>query len=450
MIVVHHYIDNDKSASKVGVRRPDFEAMLSALEAGSTTGGYPVDGVVCVCDDRLYRDVRTYQRFLGRFTAHPARAYADAFGAYDLYTEDAAQRGLLGAAAARAESAKQQQRAKLNHRARAERGEPVASRRPFGWNIDKITLHPGESEVVRQGVRSFLNGKTLRAVTQEFIASGYPNSLGNPWQFQTVKHILRNPRICGYRMLHGTLVTSTDGKPVVGQWDPIVSPEEWSAVTEKLNRQRHPGGWDRVGGHLREETKYLLTGLVRCGNPLTDGRPCNAPMNGRPNGKWHIYTCRSALGGGCGRLSRQGPAVDDLITEYSLAMLNRQNLFDARPADATWPDEHKLEITRQQKSSLQEQWHAEEITDTQYFSQLKPAEAEIKRLVNAQQAWAVRQHRRSHRHNDTRAIWDESSLGEKREVLFGLLESVIILPGTKGSHRFDPATVIPVWREPAP
>ncbi|MFE4966267.1 recombinase family protein [Streptomyces sp. NPDC056660] len=226
MIIVHRYVDNDKSASKASVQRPDFDAMLKALRDGVSAIGYPVDGVVCVSDDRLYRDIRTQQRFRECFIAHPSRAYADDFGSHDLYDEGAAQRGLLGAAAARAESAKQQHRARLNHRSRAERGEPVASRRPFGWNADRLTLHAGESEVVRRGVQSLLAGETLTAVTRDFAASGYPTWLGNPWQRQTVKQILRNPRICGYRKLHGVLVRDGDGRPVLGQWEPIVSPEE--------------------------------------------------------------------------------------------------------------------------------------------------------------------------------------------------------------------------------
>ncbi|MGI5410351.1 recombinase family protein [Streptomyces chartreusis] len=64
LIVVHRYVDNDKSASKAGVERPEFDDMLDALKNGSTAAGYPVDGVVCVSDDRLYRDVHTFQRFL--------------------------------------------------------------------------------------------------------------------------------------------------------------------------------------------------------------------------------------------------------------------------------------------------------------------------------------------------------------------------------------------------
>ncbi|MFD7408907.1 recombinase family protein [Streptomyces sp. NPDC059866] len=445
MIVVHRYVDNDKSASKVGVRRPEFDAMLDALENGTTAVGYPVDGVVCVSDDRLYRDIRTYRRFLACFTAHASRAYADGLGSYDLYSEDAARRGLLGAAAARAESTKQGHRAKLNHRARAERGEPVGPRRPFGWNADKVTLHPGESEVVRHGVQSLLQGRTLTAVTQDFVASGYTSTLGNPWQRQTVKQILRNPRICGYRKLDGVLVRDTDGMPVLGQWEPIVSPEEWHGVTEALERQRHPGGWNRRGIHPREGARYLLTGLVRCGRPLGGGQQCGAPMHGHPTNTSYVYRCRAALDGGCGRVSRRGPAVDSLITEYALTKLDRQGTRGAQSI-APWPGMRELETARQCKAAIQEQWYAGEITDSEYFSGLMREETRIKQLLNEQQAWMVEHDPVTQECVDVRSHWGGLNVGAKREILFRLLESVLILPGTKGSHRFEPAAVVPVWR----
>jgi hypothetical protein len=365
-----------------------------------------------------------------------------------MYGEEAAQRGLLGAAAARAESAKQQHRAKLNHRARAERGEPVASRRPFGWNADKVTLHAGEAEVVRRGVQSLLHGKTLTAVTQLFVDSGYPSTLGNPWQRQTVKQLLRNPRLCGYRKLDGVLVRGSNGEPVLGLWEPIVSPDEWHAVSEMLERQRHPGGWARSGACPPDGTRYLLTGLVRCGRPLT-GRQCGALMHGHPTRTSYEYRCRGALDGGCGRVSRQGPAVDVLITEYALARLDQQGTRSAR-STIPWPGSRQLEISRQSKAALQQRWYAGEMTDAEYFSHLTEEESRIKRLVNEQQTWLIKHQPSASDAIEARAYWTGLSMSAQREVLIGLLESVLILPGTKGSHRFEPTAIVPVWRSTRP
>ncbi|WAU79023.1 hypothetical protein O1Q96_04205 [Streptomyces sp. Qhu-G9] len=138
--------------------------------------------------------------------------------------------------------------------------------------------------------------------------------------------------------------------------------------------------------------------------------------------------------------------MDDLITQYALDILDRQDTLGAR-LTAPWPGEHRLELAQQQKSLLQEQWYAEEISDALYFSQLTSEEAELKRLVNEQKVWTAGQQSVRHPHMDARTAWNRTSLREKREILSGLLDSVTILPGTKGSHRFEPATVVPVWRD---
>ncbi|MFI6014972.1 recombinase family protein [Streptomyces sp. NPDC051243] len=305
--------------------------------------------------------------------------------------------------------------------------------------------HPGESEVVWRGVQSLLRGNTVTAITRDFADSGCLSTLGNPWQYQTVKQILRNPRIGGYRKIDGILVCDSDGKPVVGQWKPIVSPEEWLAVTEILDKQRHSGGWKRSGVHSREDARYLLTGLVRCGRPTAGGRQCGAPMHGHPVGTSHVYRCRSALDGGCGRTSRQGPAMDELITEYALEKLGPQKGLELKPT-IPWPGLRDLEIAKQHKSALQERWYAGEMSDSDYFSQLTSEETRIKRLVNEQQAWVVEHHLAAYERCDTQPYWDGLSFGARREILFSLLKSVFVLPGTKGSHRFEPSAIVPVWR----
>lgn len=446
-VVVHHYIDNDKSASKADVTRDDFDKMVEALERGATESGYPVDGVVCVADDRLYRGAHAYERFVDSFTSHPNRVYADDTGRHDLYGDGAEYRGLLGVAAARSETKKKKKRrARLNHLARAERGEPVAGRRPFGWNDDKLTLHPEESKVVRQGVTDLLAGKSITTVTWNFVESGLTTTMGNGWQLQTVKQILRNPRTCGYRKLNGELVADAEGNPVVGKWKPIATPKEWYAVTAILEKNRSAGGWDGSGDGKRTPRKYLLTGLLRCGKKLEDGRTCNAKMHGAPARKTHKYRCRSVLDGGCDKLSRQGPAIDKLITQLVLAKLEKRNA-EREPVEEAWTEEPKLEAAQRRKTALEEQWHAEEISDSTFFSLLKKEEAEVKRLTNERRAWAARQETRRHAVTDVRAQWKDMDLQQKRTVIFDALEAVIVLPGVKGSHTFDPDTIVPVWKE---
>lgn len=137
--------------------------------------------------------------------------------------------------------------------------------------------------------------------------------------------------------------------------------------------------------------------------------------------------------------------MDRLIAGYALEALAQQTEPHPRPT-GTWPGERLLEALQQQKASLQERWHSEEISDSLYFSELVAREAEFKRLANDRKAWAVRQQSEAQRHIDAQAVWETADPDRKREILFSLLKSVIILPGKKGSHRFDPSTVVPVWQ----
>ncbi|MFI1096307.1 recombinase family protein [Streptomyces sp. NPDC020917] len=446
MVIVHRFIDNDKSASKANVVRDDFDSMIDALERGKTDQGYPVDGVVCVADDRLYRGAHAYERFVDSFTAHPDRVYADDTGRHDLYGDGAEYRGLLGVASARSETKKKKRRARLNHLARAERGEPVAGRRPFGWKDDKLTLDPGESAVVRQGVLDLLAGKSITTVARNFVASGYTSTMGNSWQLQTVKQILRNPRICGYRKLNGELVTDSEGNPVIGKWDAIVTPKEWYAVTTLLESKRSSGGWAGEGDGAHSARKYLLTGLLRCGRKDESGHMCNSKMHGAPARKTHSYRCRSVLDGGCDKLSRQGPAIDKLITHLVLRKIEERNAQRVTVEEA-WADEERLAAASRRKTALEARWQAGEVSDSTFFSLLKTEEAEIKRLSNERRAWAARQEVIKNQVTDVRAQWTGMDLQQKRTVIFDALEAVIVLPGVKGSHKFDPETIIPVWKE---
>jgi hypothetical protein len=446
MVVIHHYIDNDKSASKANVVRDDFDVMIDALEQGVTVHGYPVDGVVCVADDRLYRGAYAYERFVDSFTSHPERVYADDTGRHDLNGDGAEYRGLLGVAASRSETKKKKRRARLNHIARAERGEPVSGRRPFGWNADKLTLHPGESAVIRQGVADLLAGKSITTVTHNFIASGYTTTMGNSWQLQTVKQILRNPRICGYRKLKGELVTGDDGNPVVGKWEAIVTPKEWYAVTALLDKRRNAGGWDGSGDGKNTPRKYLLTGLLRCGRKRDDGTFCHAKLYGAPARNSYAYRCRSVLDGGCNKLTRQGPAVDRMIRNLVLAKLAKRNA-ERQPVEEVWAEQAQLDAAQRRKAALEAEWQAEEISDSTFFALLKKEEAEIKRLSNERKTWAARQEARKHQVTDVSREWKGMDLQQRRVVIFDALEAVIVLPGVKGSHKFDPNTIVPVWKE---
>ncbi|MEU9124038.1 recombinase family protein [Streptomyces sp. NPDC048506] len=255
--IVHYYTDNDFSAAKADVVRPDFEAMLKVLRAGRRPDGEPVRGAIVVADDRLVRRVGDYERFVDALTYVIAKA----------------------------EVRKIKRRTRRSHRRRAELGIPVGGKRPFGWNDDKRTLRAEEAELLAQAARDVIAGKSLHSILEKWRDDGVRTVHGNEWQSRSLKLALWNPRLCGWRRHNEDLVRDANGVPVVGQWEPLITPKEWMAIDALFA--------SRVGPNIRADgtiadyrtPSHLLTGILRCGKTKDDGQICNAPMrvNTRPS-----------------------------------------------------------------------------------------------------------------------------------------------------------------------
>ncbi|TDC10860.1 recombinase family protein [Nonomuraea longispora] len=340
--VVHEYTDNDKSAAKADVVRDDFEAILRALRAGELPNGTAVQGVVIVAEDRLARRPGDYERFVEAITSQDGRVFADARGTKDLYSEDTESMGLFGAVISKMEVRKMQRRMRRSHRTRAEQGLPVGGTRPFGWKPDRLTLDPEEAPLVRQAVLDLIAGRSLHSITNQWRREGAKTSLGNEWTTPSLKLNVQNPRICGWREINGELVRDPAGNPVVGQWEPIVTPEQWMAVKNIFDaRKGHYIHRDGRIGHILtpdfREPNYLLTGFLRCGRAKPDGSLCNTSLRVTHSKDCvqHIYICPGKTVGGCGGLGRRGDMVDLFISEAVLAKLEQVQLAaSATPAES--------------------------------------------------------------------------------------------------------------------
>lgn len=201
--VVHSFTDNDKSAAKDGVVRDGFEKMLRVLRAGKLPDGTPVRGCVVVADDRLVRRAGDYERFVDAITFQDGRVFADARGPKDLYSEDVESMGLMGAVISRMEVKKMRRRITRWHRKRAEDGLTPNGPRPFGWKEDKRTLDPVQSAAIRRAAEQIIAGCSLNSIVLEWHRQGLVTTRGNAWRPQTLKQLMRNPRLCGWRRIGG-------------------------------------------------------------------------------------------------------------------------------------------------------------------------------------------------------------------------------------------------------
>jgi DNA invertase Pin-like site-specific DNA recombinase len=355
--VVAELTDNDRSASKAHVVREAFEAMLKAITLGRLVDGTKVRGVVVLNEDRLARRAGDYERFVEALTADDGRVFADERGPKDLYAEDVEGLGLVGVAFSKIESRKARRRLRRFHRDRAESGQPAGGTRPFGWAADRRSLDPVEAPLVARAAKEFAAGRSLNSITREWITAGVRTSLGNQWSARSLRVTLANPRLCGWRMLHGEIVTDESGQPVRGAWEPIVDPETWQAINAIMSTRKgrgvNPDG--STGKALSSdfaEHRYLLSGILRCGKPRPGGTLCNCPLRAR---QWHRnpdvyhYLCQPKAQGGCSGIGRQGAKVDEYVSEMVLAKLEEREMRSAEGAGSQpWAGSEELEHSQRQ------------------------------------------------------------------------------------------------------
>ncbi|MFI6503489.1 recombinase family protein [Nonomuraea typhae] len=463
--IVRSFSDNDKSAAKEGVVRDEFEEMLRVLRAGRLADGTEVRGCVVVAEDRLVRRAGDYERFVDAITAEEGRVFADARGPKDLHSEDVESMGLMGAVISRMEVKKMRRRVTRWHRKRAEKGELPNGYRPFGWSPDRRTLDVTQAEAIRRAVREVVVGRSLNSIVLDWQARGFVTTRGNAWTPQTLKQLLRNPRLCGWRRIKGEILTGPDGKPVIGRWEAVVSPEEWEAVQAVLDARRGKQfGKDGVIGDLpqdfREHT-YLLTGILRCGRPREGGTLCMAKLRVTPHPdlSYHVYACRSKSYGGCGRLARRGDKVDEYLTEALLAKLEEKAV--TAPEVGPWPKAAELEAIETDLSELRQHWHRtrgqqNRMSHSFYFSEVERLETDIAQLRSERERHQVAVRRAQNDVTDLRRRWfsdsddDRLDMSQKRTYVREAFHAVIVHPvgqgnGSRGT--FDPSKLEPIWRE---
>lgn len=443
--IIARFVDPDVSASDSDIYREGFEGLIKALLLGHLDDGTPIHGMATVEQSRLARNSTDWERWEKAFCSKPGRLYLVDGKRVDPYADDFVVVGGVQNLMDKMEVRKIKRRTRESHLDRAIRGVPVGGTRPFGWLPDRLTLDPVESEWVKRAVNRFLEGRTLNAICRELTAAGVVTPAGNPWSTHALKQMIGNPRLCGWRRLHGELmVDATSGEPIVGQWSPIITPTEWRAVEDKLAaRRRH-----RVDRHGNPTTlippaqftrKHLLTGLVRCGRCMTKLRVSN-----QKDTLGHLYICSKASGG-CGGLGRSGPRVESFVVG---AFLEKMSRLDADHEEVIFEQEPELQNLLSKRAKFTAAWNANQMSDELYFEELPKLEASIRRLRAAKESVEAKAAAAGLLNEDTVAEWHRRAddLAWRRSALFGAFHSIIIQPVGTGRRVYDKTSIRLVWR----
>lgn len=158
---------------------------------------------------------------------------------------------------------------------------------PFGYKyIDGELVQDGiQAPIVRNIFESYLSGQSLSKIKRTLNEEGHI-SKDTPWTFSRVRQVLENVIHAGYNNFKGEIYK--------GNHKPIISYETWQDVQDELHK-RQKLAYSTYNNPRPFQSKYLLSGLVRCGY-------CNSTLELRfgqtrkDNTRMRRYQCKSTIG----------------------------------------------------------------------------------------------------------------------------------------------------------
>jgi DNA invertase Pin-like site-specific DNA recombinase len=423
--VVERYVDSDISAYS-GKRRPEYQRMLEEIDAGA------VEAVVVYHSDRLHRHPRELEDLIDLCDRTKTKL-ATVSGDLDLSTHEGQLLARITGAVARKESDDKSRRIRRKHEELAAAGRVSGGgTRPYGYESDKRTIRPDETEVIRDCATRVMAGDPLRAICTDLNRRGIESATGKQWSPQTLRRLLMSGRISGQRERHGEIVAKAE-------WPAIIKPAQTQRLRAKL------GDPDRRTN--RAARRYLLARLLRCSH-------CGTQLYARPRADGsRRYVCASGPGfGGCGKVTVVADPLEQFVVEAILHRLESPKLSEALtkspqdPKGADWQDE--IERTQAQLDELAELWAAGEITRGEWLKARPPIEKRQtvakKRLAALNRTTALMPFIA-----DTARVreqWQTMTLTRQQQIVASLMDHVVIGPGRRGYNRFDPSRLRAVWR----
>ena len=431
--VVEVYPDEGLSAFQRGVVRPAFERALADLEAGH------IEGLAAWKLDRLVRSHEDLSR-LWEVVQATGATLACVHDSVDTSSPQGEFVLRMTVGLARMESANLGLRVAAQREQLARQGRPgYGGTRPYGYQLDRVTVVEAEALVLRDAARRLLAGESLRQVARDLNGAGERTTTGKEWSPALLRQILARPRVAGLREHRGTVVADAG-------WPPILDRTTWEELRALF---ASPGRRSQIG---RPRVYLLVGGLGRCGAPgeVTIGPEegiCGLPLisgtrtDKRP-GDGRRYLCAPRTNGGCGGVSIDRAALEDVALEAMAKALAGPGVEKALAASAGSLDaDLGAQLARDQAKlrELARMFARDAIGEPEWLE----ARAEVAdRIRRTERRLATRAGRgplaslpRGLTIEAMRAHLDELSLERQRAVADAILEAVVVRPGRVAADR---------------
>lgn len=448
VIIVRVYDDNNITAADERVTRPDFEQLLKDLESKV------LQGFLFYHSDRVARLDYDATRVNRLYRLNPKLVGLAVTGGVDLSTDEGRAMFTMQAVMGGMEVASTRRRVTRRNRDAALDGKNHGGKRPFGWEPDRKTLRQWEADLLAKAIRDIAKGKTIGQVRKEWIAAGVTATAEGkgPLRDHTVLSRVTSPRACGWRRYQSAedrrdnvtpwlpeLVLYKDGEPVVGDWTPAVTPEDWQACVAVLEARR-----EKRASHdfSRNHAKYLLSGIARCGE-------CGGKLYGKaPQGTEATfkYVCPEREGG-CGGIKRTGPPLDKLVEALFLkAVEGDVGAAEHEDIDDTVYDARVRELEGEKKEVMARRRpdNPRRISTSVAMDLVAELEAEINDLRYKSRQLTARKARRMQDAPSLIREWASYTIDMKRDRLRRDIRAVVVNRTRRGA-RFDPACIEIDW-----
>ncbi|GHE11532.1 recombinase family protein [Streptomyces alanosinicus] len=462
--IVRFYEDNNITAADPDITRPSFLEMTKALLHRKVPEGFPVQAIVAQEHERVWRLPEDYIRFRRAVITADDGVFIERGKVYDISSTGGHIVGLVNSGVSEGEVSKTKERIKRNISRRAQDGTTPGGRRRFGYLAQdplkgrKVNekLCPEESPWAIRMKEWAMAGAAWKTIAIHLREKGIKGASGADWSGETVRQYLTNATNYGYRQIRGKLVVDKDGKPIVGKWETIGTPDEWRYICN-LSKQRGAktgsrltnGGGKNPGPPEGRARKYLFSGFLRCGNIPIDV-VCNTKIGGtrRPTKSdpdMHEYVCTEI---GCGGVARSGKEVDAHLEALVVAALEARYKAVPKKVDS-WDGAELLASILEKKKSLSSKWMEGDISDETFYDLLPDLDDKIKGLEQDREEHAVAVAESNAFNGWDRSRWygnpkkgiPPMDLTQKRMAIAKIIRAVIIAPLPEGRSRrapFDP------------
>jgi site-specific DNA recombinase len=429
------YCDNNLSAWKRNVRRPQFEALLERIERGESTH------VMVWHMDRYVRQVWDLVRLI--------RAAEDGViirslysGDIDLSNSDHRAQAINAANWAEKSSADTSRRVKGKIDARVRSGKPLGGR-TYGYRPDG-TIVEAEAEVIREAAHRYIAGEAWPDIAADFakrgiVTVGEKTAKGKARKRGGVPFTRTSLRTMVLRERNGGEITRRG--QVVGRMPAAILDEDtYADLHARAAGQRHG---------RRPDPRFPLTGLITCtacggtkrGATLRDAKGRMA--DGRPR---RVYRCVPSDNGQHCAKSVTAEYVEKIV--YARV---RAALADRRRADAVLPADPeaealtaRIERTGRSLTDLAVNYAEGNVPEADYdrvrarlTATLTAARARLAEVTSAE-------HQEAAAATVTRREWDAADDEERRRLVRRVVRRITVAPDKRTTivgRAFDPDRV---------